>query len=60
MGMKPRVPPKSRLEVVMGVEGYAAYLNNYRIGGPKPWGGGQVVRSWQVDNVDVRKALEKK
>lgn len=60
MGMKPRVKPDSRLELVAGVEGPSLYLNNYRIAGPKPWRGGKVVRSWRVRDEDVRQALKER
>lgn len=47
-----------RLEYVHGVEGPCVYLNGYRIAGPKPWGGGQIVRTWEVAAKDIRHALE--
>lgn len=36
----------SVFEVVQGVEGCCLLLDNERIAGPKPWGGGRVIRSW--------------
>lgn len=33
--------------LVDGVEGEALYINNYRIAGPKPWGGGEVLKEWK-------------
>ena len=29
-----------------GVEGNSVYLNDTRIAGPKPWGGGTIVKEW--------------
>ena len=42
-----------------GVEGNSFYLNDTRIAGPKPWGGGTVLweRNCSVD--DLRRALGK-
>lgn len=37
------------IEVVKGVEGHALYINNYRIAGPKPWGGGPTVLRWTIE-----------
>lgn len=45
------------LEMVEGVQGPALYLENYRIAGPKPWGGGKTVRSWKVRRQDIDEAL---
>ena len=45
------------LSVVRGVEGLAVYLCDYRIAGPKPWGGGTVIAEWQITMADLRSAL---
>ena len=37
--------------MVNGVEGPSLYINDYRVLGPKPWGGGEVIRSWTVDRI---------
>lgn len=50
----------STLKLIQGVEGNSLYLNDYRIAGPKPWGGGQVLKTWDVDPADIRKALKLK
>ena len=39
----------SRFEVIRGVEGCCLSLDDTRIAGPKPWGGGTVVHSWETD-----------
>lgn len=38
-----------QVEVIRGVEGFALYVANTRVAGPKPWGGGRSVASWTVD-----------
>jgi hypothetical protein len=45
------------IEVVAGVEGPSLYINQYRIVGNKPWGGGRVLRSWKVSAGDLRRYL---
>ena len=42
--------------IVDGVAGTAIYLNDFRIAGPKPWGGGNVTHEWKVKNEDLRNA----
>jgi hypothetical protein len=46
------------LQIVDGVEGCAIYLNGFRIAGPKPWGGGKVVNSWNIAPEDLESAIE--
>ncbi len=46
------------IKLVEGVEGNSIYLNDYRIAGPKPWGGGRVLHSWEVTAADIRNALK--
>lgn len=38
--------PLVRFEVINGAEGPSLYMNDYRICGPKPWGGGMVAYSF--------------
>jgi hypothetical protein len=45
--------PAVQIEVVKGVEGHALYINDYRVAGPKPWGGGQTVHKWKVKGDDL-------
>lgn len=47
-----------KLLLVSGVEGPSVYLNDYRIAGPKPWGGGTIQREWNVERENVERALE--
>ena len=39
----------SRFEVIQGVEGCCLALDDTRIAGPKPGGGGTVIHSWATD-----------
>ena len=43
--------------IIHGSEGDCVTINDYRIAGPKPWGGGKVVKSWQVDKELIEEAL---
>lgn len=47
------------LELILcdGVEGQCVYLNDHRIAGPKPWGGGQVIGRWTVRLKDLKDAI---
>lgn len=40
------------IEVISGVEGCCIAVDDNRIAGPKPWGGGHVINHWTV--VDKR------
>ena len=44
---------KTTVTVISGVEGYSVYINNYRIAGNKPWGGGKVVCEFKVDKQKI-------
>ena len=39
---------KIKIEIVSGVEGPSVYINDHRIAGNKPWGGGTVLVSTEV------------
>ena len=39
----------SKFEVIRGVEGCCLALDETRIAGPKPWGGGTVIHAWKTD-----------
>jgi len=49
---------KIRIEVIDGVEGACLSINGYRFAGPKPWGGGKVIRLWVVDQKDFIESLK--
>ena len=38
----------SKFEVIRGVEGCCLALDDTRIAGPKPWGGGTVIHNWET------------
>ncbi len=44
--------------VVKGVEGPSLYINNYRVAGPKPWGGGPAIMTWKIENERLEKDLQ--
>ena len=35
--------------VLRGVEGPSLCINDFRVAGPKPWGGGRIIHQWTVD-----------
>ena len=35
-----------------GVEGNSLYLNDFRIIGNKPWGGGNILYRWKIRDID--------
>lgn len=46
-----------KLELIAGVEGQCVALNGYRIAGPKPWGGGTIVKEWVTDVDRLQRAV---
>ena len=46
-----------KLTIISGVAGPSVYLNDSRIAGEKPWGGGHVVQEWTIDPEDIERAL---
>ena len=50
---------KVKIETVNGCEGKSIYINDYRIAGSKPWGGGSTEQTWLVDKKKVLKALDR-
>lgn len=44
--------------VVSGPEGPSVYIDNYRVAGPKPWGGGEVIHEFKgVQMEDLRRVV---
>lgn len=43
--------------VMRGVEGPSVYLDDTRVAGNKPWGGGDIICAWTVPRADVLRAL---
>lgn len=46
------------IKIVKGCEGYSIYLNDYRIAGSKPWGGGDVVRTIKISDYELKRIKE--
>jgi len=49
----------TKIEIVQGVEGQCLVVNDYRVAGPKPWGGGTVIKTWVREKKDFKEALKK-
>jgi hypothetical protein len=45
------------IDEIKGCEGNCITMNDYRVAGPKPWGGGIVVKNWVASVDDVIRAL---
>lgn len=45
------------IDEIRGCEGNCIAINDYRVAGPKPWGGGIVVKNWVADVDDVIRSL---
>ena len=43
--------------LIDGVEGQCLSIDDYRICGPKPWGGGTVRKMWKAIPLDILRAL---
>ena len=54
-----KISETMRLELVAGVEGPSIYLNDERIAGPKPWGGGRITKSYQIKRAQLREILNR-
>ena len=51
---------KTKIDIVQGVHstGYSLYINEYRVAGVKPWGGGNVLKTWVVDKKEIIEAIK--
>ena len=49
----------AKIIYVKGVEGNSLYINDFRVAGPKPWGGGEVLQEWDVEVADIIHAINK-
>lgn len=47
------------IEVIVGPMGPCLSINNTRVAGPKPWGGGKVMISWKANVSSLADALIK-
>ena len=48
---------KITIEIIHGVEGDCLTLNDHRIAGPKPWGGGKVTKQWTTTIEQIEDAF---
>ncbi len=48
---------KTKVEVITGPEGQCLSINDIRVAGPKPWGGGVVSMTWNIDDKYIKEAL---
>lgn len=48
---------KTKIEIIEGLSGLSLYINDYRVAGSKPYGGGRTVKQWQADVQDLISAL---
>ena len=48
---------KVTIKIVNGVEGPSVYINDYRVAGHKPWGGGKVTSVFTATKEDMLRAL---
>lgn len=46
------------VEVILGPEGKCLVVNDRRVAGPKPWGGGQVILSFKTTRAEIETALK--
>lgn len=45
------------IKLIGGVEGKSLYINDRRVAGPKPWGGGSLISEWSVPLHRLKEAL---
>jgi hypothetical protein len=46
-------PQTIRIDIVSGVEGDSVSIGDFRVAGPKPWGGGRVRQSFHARRHDL-------
>jgi len=45
------------VEIISGVEGDCLAIDEMRVAGPKPWGGGRIISTFKVDRYQILTAL---
>lgn len=50
---------KIKIELVRGREGKCICINDYRVAGSKPWGGGYTEYSWIANKDDILKSIRR-
>lgn len=53
---KPKLIVEHKATVVAGPEGPSLYIDDYRVSGPKPWGGGKILYEFQFDSEDLEES----
>lgn len=48
-----------KIEIVQGVGGLALYINDWRVCGNKPWGGGRTIKTWTLTDSDAENLRER-
>lgn len=48
---------KVNIKIIAGCEGRALLINDWRVAGPKPWGGGYAVHEFDAPKADILEAL---
>ena len=56
---KQSVEKTATIEIFDGVGGLCIYLNDYRICGEKPWGGGKCLKIWKINTDKIMSQLLK-
>jgi hypothetical protein len=51
-------PQWCKICLVTGPAGLTLYINEVRVAGQKPWGGGRMLEDWRLDLEDVYAALQ--
>lgn len=57
--MMNKMSKKVKITFVKGVEGYSCYINDNRVCGNKPWGGGKVIYESEADADKIMKLINK-
>ena len=48
-----------KITYMLGVEGNSLYINDFRVHGNKPWGGGRVISEWEITcKQDLKRILK--
>ena len=50
---------KVKIELVNGCEGKSIYIDDYRVAGSKPWGGGNTEKVWTANKEDIISAISR-
>lgn len=56
---RPPPPGCVFVDICEGVEGPSVYINDYRVAGPKPWGGGKISRRFTARIESLKTATDR-